>query len=315
MLVGDLKLRPLLRTLWKLELLYLSVAVYASTFEYFADDERLGSRLHEIAASTMLELPFSAVAALGSALAIFLAFRNSAAYERWWEARKLWGALVNASRTWARQVLSLIEVEGDTEPAPLHRELVLRHVAYVHALRLHLRKQHERYAAELGGLVGEAELADHIGASNTPANIALWQARALREAAKRGQIDGFRLMRLDATLTTLHDIQGGCERIKNTPLPRQYDRLPRLFTVVFALLLPFGLADTIGLLTPFVSVPLAAVFTLLDGSGRVIEDPFENRGQDTPMSALCVTIERDLRSHLGERELPPALEPIDGVLM
>jgi len=254
-----------------------------------------------------LVLPLGIVGALGTALAIFLGFRNSAGYDRWWEARKLWGRLVNASRTWARQVLTLVGSPEGAEPSPelvgLQRELVLRQVAYVHALRFHLRAQRDRFAS-LASLLPEGEVAELEGSTNVPMRIAERQGERIVEAHRRGWLDPFRLVQLDRTLTELLDVQGGCERIKNTRIPRHYDFFPRLFLWVYAVFLPMSLVTEVGWLTPVLSVPLTLLFHVLEISGRTIEDPFENRPTDTQMTHISATIETNLRELLGE---PPVV--------
>ncbi len=265
-------------------------------------------------------IPPSAVSALSAALAIFLAFRNSSAYDRWWEARKLWGALVNASRSFSRQVLSLLGAL-DSDPAAqaeavsrLQQRLVYRQIAFAHALRLMLRQQQDAYSRELSPLLAPDELERVATSTNAPLLILQLQAEDVRQAARTGGLDVYRQLRLDETLSIFSDIQGGCERIKNTPLPRQYDYFPRLFLYLYSVLLPFSLVPHLGLATPLLSVPVSFVFLVLESIGRLNEAPFENRIQDVPLTALCRTIERNLRDLLQERELPPPAEPVDGFL-
>ncbi len=298
-----LKFGSILRYTWRSNLYFLLIAMGAAAV-YIQLEQ------HSVA------IPVSAVGPLGAALAIFLAFRNSSAYDRWWEARKLWGALVNQSRTFARQITTFATGHGGAQPSDeelreFHREMVLRHVAYVHALRLHLRGQ--RDCEELESLLPAQELVRYQGVSNVPASIAQRQAERLRDAFDRGYLESFRHMQLDVTLSRLLDIQGGCERIKNTPLPRQYDYFPQVFLYVYALFLPFGLVEHFGWFTAIISIPISFVFLVLQAAGRVNEDPFENRWTDTPMSTLSRTIEINLREQLGERDLPEPLSMVDGV--
>jgi ion channel-forming bestrophin family protein len=180
-------------------------------------------------------------------------------------------------------------------------------------MRLHLRKQKELFD-ELAVFLPVEELDAFKGSANPPNAIVQRQGERLRDLYERGLIDDFRHMQLDDLLTELTDVQGGCERIKNTPLPRQYDFYPRLFVFLYTFLLPFGFVKELGWLTLLVSVPTSFMFYSLEGVGRANEDPFENRPQDTPMSALCRTIEINLREQLGEKELPPPLQAVDGYL-
>ena len=254
-------------------------------------------------------LPLSMV---GAALSIFLAFRTKSAYDRWWEARTLWGGLVNSSRTLARQALTLIRSdESSDEVRALQRQIVVLQICYVHALRCHLRNQNP-YPELRRHLDPEAItfLRTH---KNVPSAILLQMGKLLEAAFERNWIDSYRWSTIDGTLTNLTDIQGGCERIKNTPLPKQYDYFPRLLVTFFCLLMPFGLVEGLGLLTPIASTSLSFIFITLDRIGRDIETPFDNTVHDTPMTSLSRTIEISLRQLLGD-EHPRELHPVSGFL-
>jgi putative membrane protein len=118
---------------------------------------------------------------------------------------------------------------------------------------------------------------------------------------------------MDETLTELTNIQGGCERIKTTPLPKQYDYFPRVLVLFFCLLLPFGMVEGLRLLTPIASTSLSFIFITLDRIGRDIETPFENTVHDTPMTTLSRTIEINLRQLMGENH-PDEVHPVSGFL-
>jgi len=259
-------------------------------------------------------VPFGAISALGSALAIFLAFRNNSAYDRWWEARKIWGALVNDSRSWARQVTAWVNVD-DSPPGTtpeqvqaIRRELVLRQSAFVWGLGMHLRKQ-DGLLDRIGPFLPEGESDHYKSVPNVITALLIHQGRRVAQLRAQGFIEHFRHLEMDGMLTRLSDIQGRCERIKNTPVPRQYDEIPRIFVVVYGLLLPFGLVPTMGWVAVPVATVVAVLFVLLEGSGRIIEDPFENLFMDTPMTSLSLTIERDLRASLNDPDLPPSTTP------
>lgn len=256
-----------------------------------------------------LSLPSLPLAMMGGALSIFLAFRNNSAYDRWWEARTLWGGMVNTARTFSRQCLTLIDCEGTPAHDPKIRELVELQYAYVHALRCHLRKQNP--FPELGAL--DPELIERLRAErNVPIALILVLGEKLRELYRAQRLDAFRLTTLDRTLGTLCDVQGGCERIKNTPLPRQYEYLPRVLVSAYCILLPLGQVAGMGLMTPLASVLVAFIFIALEAIGRDLEDPFEMTAHDTPLGSLSRMIEINLRQNLGERELPVEVRPIDG---
>jgi len=268
-------------------------------------------------------LPFSIAAILGSALAIFIAFRNNNAYARWWEARTLWGGIVNNSRIFLRQIIANTQHAVATgkasaeQAADFQRELAYRQIAFAHALRLYLRRQTQ--TDDYGHLLSAKEFANLQSKQNVPNLLLQTQAVRIKEAMRTELLGAFDNISLEPTLAGFNNFQGSCERIKNTPLLRQYDFFTRLFLLVFMLLLPFCLVGdfakmNIAALMPPVSILISFVFATLGKVGEVNEDPFENRITDVPMTAICNTIERDLREMLGEQDLPPKSEARDGYL-
>jgi ion channel-forming bestrophin family protein len=267
--------------------------------------------LYTFAGWQFLGLSSLPLVTMGGAISVFLAFRTNSAYGRWWEARTIWGALVNDSRTFARQVLTMIESsELDSRPQQLKRELVLQMIGFVCAMRCNLRKQNP--FPELTGIVGPEKVLRYRGHKNVPSAILLSMGQDIRGAFERNWLDSYRWVALDSTLTQLSNIHGACERIKNTPLPRQYDYFPRLLVAFYCLLLPFGLVEGMGLLTPLASTAISFIFISLDTVGREIENPFDNTVHDTPMTNLSRMIEINLRQQLGETTLPPEVRPVQG---
>lgn len=242
----------------------------------------------------------------GVAIAIMLAFRNNSSYDRWWEGRKLWGALVNSSRSWARQVMTFVQGDGDG-PKALQRELVLRHVAFLNALRAQLRGQDPR--SELQGLVSDDELAALAAQKNVAAWLVHTNGLGLARAVKAGWLSEQRQMWLDSTLTDIVNSQGGCERLKSTPIPTAYRFFTHRFTRFFILTLPLGLVEQLGVFTIGTVLALAFIFLIIDTMGRILEDPFSLGPNGLALTAICRTIEVNLRQQLGETELPPAVVP------
>jgi putative membrane protein len=259
--------------------------------------------------ATLTPLPFTLV---GLALSIFLGFRNNTSYDRFWEGRKLWGRLVNTSRSFARQVLTLVEAGGAPTPTPLQRALVRRQMAYVHALRLHLRgsRAHE----ELQAFLPHDEVAALARESNPPIALLQTQGELLAAAWRAGQVHPLHVPVLEGTLTDLSDIQGGCERIRSTPIPFGYTLLMHRIVGFYCLALPFGIGTQIGALTPLVVFFIAYAFLGLDALGDELEDPFGTDANDLPLSQLSRMIEINLRERLGETELPEPLRPVGGRL-
>jgi ion channel-forming bestrophin family protein len=263
--------------------------------------------LYVFGGATFLGISALPLSMVGAALSIFIAFRTKSAYDRWWEARTLWGGLVNSSRTLARQAWTMIE--GGERSQYLRRQLVVLQICYVHGLRCHLRNQSPY--PELRRHLDPATLSYLRDHRNVPLALLARMAELLRYAADQNWLDTYRWTALDRTLTELTDIQGGCERIKNTPMPKQYDYFPRVLVTFFCLLMPFGLVEGLRLLTPVASTSLSFIFITLDRIGRDIETPFENTVHDTPMTSLSRTIEINLRQLMGE-DYPGEIHPVSG---
>jgi putative membrane protein len=260
-------------------------------------------------------MPHIPLALFGSAIGIIVAFRNQSSYARWWEARTLWGALVNNSRSWARQVTTVMTPLSEAEDAELktmQRRLVYHQIAYVHALRQHLRGLEPW--EELTPLLSEREISELRDQKNVPLAIQQQMGALLRECQSRGWIDMAHWRALDNNLDDLVDAQGGAERIKNTPMPKQYEYFPQLFVQIYCMVLPLALVTNMGWLTPLGSTLVGFIFLALDKIGRDLEDPFENSIYDVPLTAITTTIDVNLRQLLGETALPPAQKPIHGVL-
>ena len=271
----------------------------------------------------LVALPFSIAATLGGALAIFIGFRNNNAYARWWEARTLWGGIVNSSRVLARLIITFTDSHAHqphydrARSEAFKREMVHKVIAWVHALRIHLRGQQQW--PELAPLLPPTDLDEVLKAHNKPNVIMQQLGRRIYQAMADGTLGGFDSFQMEGQLLALANHQGGCERIKNTPLLRQYHFFTRLFLQVFIVLLPFCLvADLermgIGWMVIPVALIISFVFAIIGKVGEVNEDPFEGRITDVPLTALCNTIERDLQELLGEGELPAKLQPVDGYL-
>ncbi len=258
------------------------------------------------------KLPFHApslpLPVFGTALALFLGFRDNSAYQRWWEGRVLWGAMINASRSLARITRNQLP---DPEARDLKRTLVLRHMAYVNALRCQLRRQ--PVDAEVLRFLSAEEAAPALTRVNVANGILDGTGRRIDDARRRGWIDTIQQAAFERILVDIANAQGGMERIKNTPLPNQYRFFPDLFTRLFCLLLPVGLVDTLGIATPIGSTIAGMMFLAVLRIGDDLVDPFANTVHDVPLSAMCRTIEIDLLQAIGD-PAPEPLKPASGVL-
>lgn len=261
------------------------------------------------------KLPALPLGVVGGALGIFVSFRTNNAYSRWWEGRQLWGKLVNSSRHFALQVLSYIQPAEGIELPEVKRQLVLRHAAYVHALRAHLRKQNVLADENVVRLLSEAEREKLKSEKNIPYAILHEQFATVESLSTRGAIDPYRLQGFDKLINDFLDVQGACERIKNTPMPRSYGFIGERLIWAYATLFPFAIWDDMGWLTIPSNILVCLAFSLIGEVGRVLEDPFNMFYNTVPLSALSTMIEINLRQRLGDKELPEEVKPVPpGVL-
>jgi putative membrane protein len=260
-----------------------------------------------------LQLPSLPLAVVGGAVGIFASFRTNSAYDRWWEGRRLWGQLVNVSRLFATQVLLYLRSAESQELAPV---LVRRHIAYVHLLRCLLRRQDPDGDEDFARFLTESDRHAVRGQRNMTYALLHLQADSLVAEAAAGRLDPFRLQSLDETIGKLLDIQGACERIKNTPMPRGYSFILERLIYAYSFLLPLTLTEALEWMAIPLTVVVCFAFALISEAGRVLEDPFTMNWPAVPLSALSKTIEIDLRQRLGETDLPPPPASVPpGVLM
>lgn len=250
------------------------------------------------------------IALFGAALSLFLGFRTNAAYARWWEARTLWGALINSSRSLARITISLTRSGGDA-CAELRQSVILHQITFAHVLRCQLRGQDP--SADIERILGENEIKHVLDRSNRPNALLEDISVAYGEALDEGGINPIQQSIVEAALTDIANAQGGMERIKNTPLPSGFRAFPNLATRVFCLLLPIELVADIGWVTPLLSTLIGMIFVAALRIAEDLSDPFSNDVHDVPLSAMCTTIEIDLKQALG-MEAPTPLQPVGGVL-
>lgn len=232
---------------------------------------------------------------MGIALAIFLGFRNSAAYERFWEGRKLWGALLNVSRSLTRQSLTLTGLEANN---PETRKFTQMLIAFVYCTKHLLRKTSatedlQRLTPELLPELSQADF--------KPAVLLRHLGQWTQNQKAAGRLDSFTLGMFDKNLNDLSDIVGGCERIANTPIPYPYAILLHRTVYIYCVLLPFGLMDSIGWMTPVICTFVAYTFLALDAIVNQIEEPFGTEDNDLALNQICETIEASVREMHGEK--------------
>lgn len=293
---------------------------------------------------TFLALAIEPLSIIGIAVSFYLGFKNSQSYDRFWEARKIWGAIVNYSRTWGLQVLSLVKDAPEDQ-----RVLIYRHLAWINALRVQLReetsfslksnkslkrfmetyKKYDSLLEIIRPFVSGEELQALENRKNIATHLNKQQGLHLKQLLAQGNISEFQNLMLHKVLEENYNLQGACERIKNTPFPRQYAYFGTIFAWIFVVLLPFGLVDAFDeeflqlsgdgkiwmeSAAVLLSVLVSWIFVTIDKVAKNSEDPFEGRFNDVPMTAICRTIEIDLRDMLDEDPLPEKVMPKNNIL-
>jgi len=294
-----------------------------------------------------LAIPWVPVALIGTATAFISGFKNTQTYNRTWEARQIYGSIINSSRTLG--IMTKDFVRGDNEKE-LHKEILYRHFAWLTALRFQLRetkswenvktksynREYLKYYnvpewessldEELKSFLPENERQYILSTKNRATQILAQQSERLKELNKQGIITDFNYVAFENQLKDLYDQQGKAERIKNFPYPRQFSSINLYFTNVLCFLIPLGFIGELSKHTEklgdwfiWLAVPMSVlvgwVFLVLEQIGESTENPFEGSANDIPITQISRMIEIDLREMLGEKELPPAVQAQNNILM
>lgn len=259
------------------------IALYAS----------LIALLYESYHFTRISIPLAVPAVLGTVISLLLGFRSNQAYDRWWEARHIWGAIVNDSRTLARQIISFTHDSYENDDVQSFKErMIRRQIAWCFSLSRHLRG--EPATKGLEKYISKKEL-DHIRRiDNVPAALTDMMGRDLKLALDEGWINRFQQVEIDRTISRLCDAMGKCERIKNTVFPSTYSLYIHLALMLFIVLLPFSVIEYFGLAEVPLVVAISACFLLIEKMAIHLQDPFENKPTDTPMTTISQGIEKNL---------------------
>ena len=294
-----------------------------------------------------LGIPWTAVALLGTATAFIVGFKNIQTYNRTWEARQIWGDIVGSSRAWGTMSRDFVKSPGKT------RTLVYRHLAWLTALRYHMRERRawetvtkpnnaeyrKRYCVpeqesalevELAKYLPRDELAQILSSKSRATQIVALQSRTIKELYDSQEVVVLQFVDMQRAVRDLHLHQARSERIKEFPFPRQYATVSSLFVRLFCLLLPFGLLREFDQLNESVegwikghmtwlvipvSVVISWMYTSLEQVGESTENPFEGGANDVPISQLCRSVEIDLREIIGESDLPALLQPRNNIVL
>ncbi|MGV3560088.1 bestrophin family protein [Larkinella arboricola] len=305
--------------------------------------------LYDVMDWKFLAIPFVPVATIGTAVAFYVGFKNNSSYDRLWEARRIWGSITNASRSWAIMVLDYLSTQQaahpltDNELQQIRKDLIYRHLAYITALRVQLRQKPvwelhhnpahevvERIEAfrqcsldqELSRFLPVTEIESLIRHPNPATFLMRQQSAQIRDLRENGLLSDFHHVDLERMLVEFYNQQGACERIKSFPFPRQYAFFSYVFTWLFIFVLPYGLLTEMAkvgnwhvwLTIPFFTI-IAWIFNTMEIVGDTSENPFENSINDVPMTAICRNIEIDLRDMLEETDLPKRVQAINNILM
>jgi putative membrane protein len=255
-------------------------------------------------------IPISVPMILGTVISLLLGFRSNQAYERWWEARIVWGAIVNDSRTFSRQVLTYITNQIDTDEIKHFQDRIIkRQMAWNYALGQSLRGHDPMQGLEKYISKRELEYLSHY--TNVPAGILELHSKDVMWATNQGWLNEFQQVAIDETITKFCDSMGRCERIKNTVFPSTYSSYIHMAMNFFIIMLPFCLISVFGYLTIPVVIAIAASFMLIEKMAIHLQDPFENKPTDTPMTTIARNIERDLRQMLKDTHTPERIEHED----
>lgn len=250
---------------------------------------------------TNIEVPIALVAIIGTSISLLLAFRTAQSYDRWWEARIVWGAIVNDSRTLVRQ---LQEFLPDSEEKVLE-EFTERQIIWNYTLADSLRKV--PFSLRVENYLKNHNITDF----NAPNGLLVRHGLQLKKLAHQGKISEFRQVQIDETLVRLCESMGRCERIKNTIFPAAYGWLIHFIIYIFTMLLPFALDYNLGIIKAMITAGVPMIFVAIERTAILMQDPFENTPLDTPMITLSRTIEANLLQQIGKEAKRPTPVPSD----
>ncbi len=291
--------------------------------------------------SFRIEIPWQPISVIGIAVAFYLGFKNNSSYDRTWEARKIWGSIVNNSRTFGAAAIAFVRGKNANEVV---KELIYRHIAWMTALRYQLRQarswEHASHTmrssmapevtnnyessleADLLPYLSSQEMLQIKTKSNLATQILKIQSQRLQQLREQNYFEDFRHMALHELIRSFYEDQGKSERIKNFPFPRQYASTAFWLCFVFCAFVPFGMlnvvkdqANWLFWAGPCLSAIITWVFFLMEKIGDYSENPFEGTYNDVPITAIARGIEIDLREMINDTDIPSPLQTIDGFLM
>ncbi|WP_228236200.1 bestrophin family protein [Allomuricauda sp. M10] len=255
------------------------------------------------------DIPISIATTLGIAISILISFKVNQSYDRWWEARKVWGEIVNDSRTLVLQLKMYADANN-----PMIKTIAYRQIAWCYSLGQSLRNTDP--FKNLNGLISDAELKEIQAQKNIPLGILNFQTESIKKLFDEGKLDGFSRLQLEGTLAQLTASMGKCERIKNTVFPTTYRKGLHLAIYLFVIFLAMSEPLRLSvILEVFILVIISMVFFFLEKAAFRLQDPFENQPTDTPVTSIARTIDINLRQLVSETDLPKPVESDDFYIM
>ncbi len=292
-------------------------------------------------------IPWLPVSLIGTAVAFYVGFKNNQSYERGWEARKVWGSIVNLSRSFCAASKAFVthgeaRVISREEVGQEIKIILRRHLAWLHAMKHAMRqrsawehdlpasRRQRRYfekridfstfETDAAQCLSQEDLERLKNKHNAATQLLDMQSQHISSLKFKGWIDDYKHVELQRFITDLYAEQGATERIKNTPLPRQYSTSSHLFILIFTFLLPFAMlhefdktTDLMWLMLPF-NLVVSWVFSLMEYTGDYSENPFEGLINDVPIYSIIRNIEIDLKEMMGENDVPERMKPVLDVL-
>lgn len=275
--------------LGKIKIELILVVIYVVAFDL----------IHRYFEAVVMNIPIAIPTIIGTVISLLLAFKSNQAYDRWWEARMIWGAIVNDSRTLLRQVIGFYkDPDFSVEANEFKESFAKRQAAWCYSLGQALRGKDP--LKPIKNLLSADEFRYVSKHKHVPNAILILHSRALKIAKDQGKINTYEQVEIDNTLTRLCDSMGKCERIKNTVFPTTYSLYIRFTLCLFIMLLPFGLTNLVGWLQIPLVTTIAAAFFLVEKMAIHLQDPFENRPTDTPVTTISTAIEKNLMQMVNE---------------
>jgi len=290
LLIQNIRLSRILRNTWHVDLIMIA----SCTAAYF---------IREYLIAHHFIIPTIIPTVLGTAIAFFIGFNNNQAYDRWWEGRKIWGAIVNDSRSFARALLNYVDDDQVTA-----RRMICRHIAFLYALKANLRGTVDEIYIKYLPEEDLKEIEKHANTHNAILNI---QSRDLQKLSKANQLDGFRFIEINEMLVRFSDSMGMSERIKNTIFPTTYTYLTKVFIWLFVVTFTLVISQDAGPASIFLGWLIGFVFVSTQINGMSLVDPFENNSAGVPLNQITRTIEINLLQMMEETDIPEPIKPIN----